>query len=135
VTTSFQLPEQLPALLITECPQSPRNTRPPVPVASNLRPLTSLPSPDARPDRPILPIDLAGDTQSPRRVKSRRRRGNTVPRERSQPAFWRPDPAIHGKSLGYALGYPGSWAPYKPEQTRYQRDTMRKGVHADTIWT
>ena len=129
--TSSRLPKQLPPLLITEHPKFSRNTRPPGPVASYLSSATLPSSPAARPDRLIISIELPSDPTSPRRVRSRRRRGKTVPKERPQPAFWRPDPAVRGKSLGYALGYPGSWAPYKPGCRRYQRDTMRNGIYTD----
>lgn len=133
--TSSGLSSQLPFLLIAERSQSPRNMRPPVLVASHLSSAMSLPSPAARPDRPIISIEPPGDPKSLSRVRSRRRRGKTVPKERPQPIFWRPDPAVRGKSLGYALGYPGSWAPYKRGSRRYQRDTMRNGIHADATWT
>jgi hypothetical protein len=130
VTALSRLAEQLPPLLIAECPQFPLNTRPPVPVDSHFLSSTS---PVSRANHPIIPIEVSGDSASPRRVRSRRRRGKLVIKERPQPTFWRPDPAVGGKSLGYALGYPGSWAPYKQGSRRRERDTMRKGILADAV--
>jgi hypothetical protein len=44
-----------------------------------------------------------------------------------------------GKAAGYALGYPSSWAAYESHDryrnfgVRYQRDTMRTGIHVDVV--
>jgi len=46
-----------------------------------------------------------------------------------QPIFWRPESSWRGKCLGYAYGYPSSWAPEVP----YTRDTIRKAVHIDPL--
>ncbi|KAI0663776.1 hypothetical protein C8Q70DRAFT_378018 [Cubamyces menziesii] len=62
--------------------------------------------------------------------KRKRRRAKTRERPAVQPAFWRPQEGMGGKSLGYAWGYPGSWPAAEGETRRYYRDTMRKAEYA-----
>jgi hypothetical protein len=132
---SSRLSEQLPALFVVERPQFPRNTRPPVPPASHLSAVMA-PTSATSSDHPIIPIEFPGDSTNADRVRSRRqrRRQKSVAKERPQPTFWRPDPAVRGKSLGYAFGYPGNWTAYKSGSRGYERDTMRKGVHVDAVY-
>ncbi|KAH0833120.1 hypothetical protein J3R83DRAFT_12117, partial [Lanmaoa asiatica] len=47
-------------------------------------------------------------------------------KERLPPAYWKPSPGMRGKCMGYALGYPSSWAPNR----LYVRDTMKRGVES-----
>ena len=54
-------------------------------------------------------------------------------KDRPLPAFWRPNPACRGKGLGYAMGYPYSSGEDWDGSSRYRRDTMRKGVHVDSV--
>lgn len=131
---SSRLSEQFPALFVVERSQSPRNTRPPVPVASHLSAVTA-PTPATSSNHPIIPIEIPGDPRNARRVRSRRQRRlqKSIVKERPQPTFWRPDPAVRGKSLGYALGYPGNWTAYKSARG-YERDTMRKGVDVEAVY-
>jgi hypothetical protein len=131
---SSRLSEQLPALFAVERPRSSRNARPQVPVASHLSSLMA-PTLATPSGNPIISIEFSEDATNTHRVKPRRkRRRQTLDvKEIPQPTFWRSDPAVRGKSLGYALGYSGSWTMYRSGSIRYERDTMRKGVHADAI--
>lgn len=60
--------------------------------------------------------------------KRSRRRGKSIQKPAIQPAFWRPQAGMGGKSLGYAWGYEGSWPVAEGETPRYWRDSMRKAV-------
>jgi len=135
VTTS-QLSNQPLALLIVASPRSFRNTRPAVPAPPSVASLSGSQTLATRSDCPKIPIEISCDsTTRPHRVRSRRQRRKPVSKERPQPTFWRPDPAVRGKSLGYAWGYPGNWAAHNWEKRRYERDTMRKGVYEDVLST
>ncbi|KAF9223535.1 hypothetical protein BS17DRAFT_146915 [Gyrodon lividus] len=61
-----------------------------------------------------------------------RRKHRKQAKERLSPAYWRPPPALRGKCMGYALGYPGSWAPpgNEPKSQWYTRDVMKKAAHS-----
>ncbi|KIK96035.1 hypothetical protein PAXRUDRAFT_139399 [Paxillus rubicundulus Ve08.2h10] len=73
----------------------------------------------------ILPVQSALDRDETTRGKHRKRA-----KERPSPAYWRPPPALRGKCMGYALGYPGSWLPPgdEPKNQWYSRDVMKKAV-------
>lgn len=66
----------------------------------------------------VLPV-ISDPNRTGMSVKKRRQRV----RERPSPAYWRPSPDLQGKCIGYALGYPSSWAPDRP----YVRDAMKRG--------
>ncbi|KIJ66733.1 hypothetical protein HYDPIDRAFT_26159 [Hydnomerulius pinastri MD-312] len=125
------VPEPLPAFLVVE------QGRPVKSMIGYLRRIKvedfHLDSPaDASPHEPratcpVLPVQSNTD-----RTKSPRRKHRKNAKERPPPAYWRPPPGARGKCMGYALGYPGSWAsPAVDSSSRwYVRDTMTKAVHA-----
>lgn len=71
------------------------------------------------------------------KTRSRHKRKKSTTLQRPQPTFWRHNPAVRGKSLGYALGYPGNWTAYDDHSAwsakQYKRDTMRKGIYIDAL--
>jgi hypothetical protein len=76
------------------------------------------------------------DHPRPKTLKRhRRKRGKMSVKDRPPPTFWRPNPACRGKGLGYAMGYPSSSASGEDwdDSAQYRRDTMRKGVYADSL--
>ncbi|KAF8841250.1 hypothetical protein BDN67DRAFT_967448 [Paxillus ammoniavirescens] len=116
----------LPTLLVTE------ESRPMKQRLAYLRqfkgqdPQLGSPSPhEPRTSRAILPVQSVLNRNETTRAKHRKRA-----KERPPPAYWRPPPALRGKCMGYALGYPGGWLPpgNEPNNQRYSRDVMRKAV-------
>ncbi|KAH9838314.1 uncharacterized protein C8Q71DRAFT_856279 [Rhodofomes roseus] len=73
-------------------------------------------------------------SKSSRNIRRARAKAHTTP-PRPPATFWRPLREWGVKAAGYSVGYEGSWPVYENDQSRYkyQRDTMRKGVHA-TEW-
>ncbi|KAF5382195.1 hypothetical protein D9615_004253 [Tricholomella constricta] len=105
------LPTLPPTIAVVECVKPPRSTRPPV-NASHLRhhpynngPVLPTNLPVRRMECPTVPVI---STLSTTRTKHKRRKGKASRKERPPPTFWRPNPAVGGKSLGYAMGFPCS---------------------------
>lgn len=99
------LPSSAPPMMLAQCLQRPRKTRPPVP-RSELQhyPYVAapvLPSLAASACVPCVEIETVRD--SPR--KTRRRRRGKSEQNRPQARFWWPPEGCGGKSLGYAMGY------------------------------
>jgi len=127
-----------PAMIRTQEDQSSRATRPPVPPSELFHPPYT--SKGESPFRVIhsrcfthLDVTTLAAVSSAKRGRRRRRRGARKEREKIQPVFWRPNPAWGGKSAGYAIGYPSSWAAYEDDGRKYHRDSMRRGVHIDCL--
>lgn len=130
--------------MITEYRKPPRKTRPPVPiallnqypyVADAAIPPSSLGFTGASIHCPVLDVEFVSEQKN--RKRKRIRGKPSKEKERLQPVFWRPNPALGGKSAGYAMGYPSSWSAYEGVQRgiHYTRDTMRKAVHVDGLRT
>ncbi|KAG5635969.1 hypothetical protein H0H81_009538 [Sphagnurus paluster] len=136
VSATATLPTSSPALMIIEHDKPSRSTRPPVP-ESYLRhhpyhngPI-GLTSTSYRARCPVIPASFDTLNKSVMSTKRKRKRGKMARIERPPPAFWRPNPAVGGKSLGYAMGFPCSVEVLlngSDESSQYQRDTMRKCV-------
>ncbi|KAJ7352634.1 hypothetical protein DFH08DRAFT_859508 [Mycena albidolilacea] len=99
------LPSSAPSMMLAQCLQRPRKTRPPVP-RSELQhyPYVAapiLPSLAASACVPCVEVEVVRD--SPR--KTRRRRRGKFEQNRPQARFWWPPEGCGGKSLGYAMGY------------------------------
>ncbi|KAJ7903669.1 hypothetical protein B0H14DRAFT_2665882 [Mycena olivaceomarginata] len=94
-----------PPMMLAQCLQRPRKTRPPVP-RSELQhyPYVAAPilaSLAASACVPCVEVEVVRD--SPR--KTRRRRRGKSEQNRPQARFWWPPEGCGGKSLGYAMGY------------------------------
>ncbi|KAF9466497.1 hypothetical protein BDZ94DRAFT_172121 [Collybia nuda] len=135
------LPIPTPAIMVLQKDQQFRKTRPPVP-ASRLSqypyvehgPLPSMVAVTNIPDCPVVQIDSPKSSISKNEKRRRRKKVTKSMQVRPPPSFWRPNPAHGGKSLGYAMGYPCSLSlPPSRSQTQYPRDTMRKGIHIDSV--
>ncbi|KAF8873998.1 hypothetical protein BD779DRAFT_1451314 [Infundibulicybe gibba] len=92
-----------PPLLVLECKQQPRRTRPPVPAHQlNHFPYNAKGTPYTTfgpiPACPIVEVTLTSLGQKPRRRQ-------IISHGAPPPAFWKPDPSWRGKCLGYAYGY------------------------------
>ncbi|KAF8440301.1 hypothetical protein L210DRAFT_3539198 [Boletus edulis BED1] len=74
-----------------------------------------------RPSCVVLPV-----TSVPNQRELSSKKYRKPVRERPPPAYWRPSPGLRGACLGYALGYPSSWAPNQ----LYVPDTMKRGVES-----
>jgi len=121
---SFDFGSPAPVIIRTREDQPSRMTRPPVPPSELLHPPYS-----PKGDKPFESIrshcftcldvnTLAADYPN-KHGKRRRRRGTR--KGKIQPIFWRPNPAWGGKSAGYAIGYPSSWAAYEDDVGKYRR--------------
>ncbi|KAJ7022622.1 hypothetical protein C8F04DRAFT_1137566 [Mycena alexandri] len=95
-----------PPMMLANCLQSPRKTRPPVPRWQiqhyPYSPAPILPSPVVAGDIPSIDVEIVRET--PRKTR-KRRRGRTEERIRPQATFWWPPAGCEGKSLGYGMGY------------------------------
>ena len=117
--TITPLARLLPPLLVTEEARAGNTARP-----VGTRGPRASDSPAASPHEPrlscaVLPVMSVTDQ---RETLGKKRRKPV--RERPPPAYWRPSPDLRGQCMGYALGYPSSWAPDRP----YVRDAMKGGV-------
>ncbi|KAG5646127.1 hypothetical protein DXG03_004366 [Asterophora parasitica] len=127
-----------PAIVLLEHSKSPRSTRPPVP-AADLRqhPYNngSVPTVDTLAKCPVIPV--VSTSSSPVTTKRKRRRRVASRKERPPPAFWRPNPAVGGKSLGYGMGFPCSVNALltgSDAHAGYDRDGMRTCRYPES-WT
>ncbi|GLB40551.1 hypothetical protein LshimejAT787_0804220 [Lyophyllum shimeji] len=131
------LPASLPTIMIVEYDKPSRSTRPPVPATLlNHHPynhgsvLTTEPSARSM-ECLLIQANLSlstTPTSTTATTKRKRRRGKMLRKERPPPAFWRPNPAVRGKSLGYAMGFPCSLDALRngdDKGNRYPRDTMK----------
>ncbi|KAI8982734.1 hypothetical protein BD414DRAFT_579026 [Trametes punicea] len=130
ITAKLPLPE--PPLLLLER-QKPSPKPPRVVLADPTIPVE--PSPHAHETSPsccpIVPAEPSSPSSDVTEAKKRkRRRGAARQKPAIQPAFWRPEEGMGGKSRGYAWGYTGSWPLREGETPRYRRDTMRKAIVA-----
>ncbi|KAJ7773081.1 hypothetical protein B0H16DRAFT_1511181 [Mycena metata] len=96
-----------PPMMLVNCLQSPRKTRPPVPrwqlQHHPYAPAPILPSPAVTGDTPSIDVEVV--RESPRRTRKRRRGRPEEEKIRPQATFWWPPVECGGKSLGYAMGY------------------------------
>ncbi|KAF8121810.1 hypothetical protein EV363DRAFT_1362434 [Boletus edulis] len=116
--TETSLAGPLPPLLVTEEDRARRTVRRRGPQARQ----GFAASPHApRPSCVVLPV-----TSVPNQRELSSKRYRKPVRERPPPAYWRPSPGLRGACLGYALGYPSSWAPNQ----LYVPDTMKRGVES-----
>ncbi|KAJ7127134.1 hypothetical protein C8R44DRAFT_780510 [Mycena epipterygia] len=95
-----------PPVMLAQCLQSPRKTRPPVP-RSQLQhyPYVAAPIPPPSPARGHIPsVEVEPVQEVPRKTR-KRRRGRNGETERPQARFWWPEAGCGGKSLGYGMGY------------------------------
>lgn len=76
----------------------------------------------------------SSDTRAEPRKASKKKRKYV--KERPPPRFWRPVSSWGGKSMGYAMGYEGSWAVDDEESQNigYVRDTMKKGIPVSMMY-
>lgn len=134
------LPNPVPLMMVISRAQEPRATHPPVPPSHLLRfPYVrdGLVPLDERKRKHLESVDgdFSHSAMAPGGGGRKRKRGKFLGKKRPPPMFWRPNPTWGGKSLGYAMGYPSSWAAYEDDcdplvKPRYRRDTMRKAVFA-----
>lgn len=114
-----------PSLLLLEVskptpkPPHPASVDPTLPVKPSPHQHKTTTCPIITAEAPVSPPDMR---------KRSRRRGKSIQKPAIQPAFWRPQAGMGGKSLGYAWGYEGSWPVAEGETPRYWRDSMRKAV-------
>ncbi|KAH9847512.1 hypothetical protein C2E23DRAFT_495490 [Lenzites betulinus] len=122
-----ELPSPQPPLVLLEQPKP--TPQPPRISVVSVPSFTGAPSPHAHTATccPIVPASIPAAAH-PDEKKRKRRRAKALQRPAVQPAFWRPQEGMGGKSLGYAWGYEGSWPVAAGETPRYRRDEMRKGV-------
>ncbi|KAF9565183.1 hypothetical protein CPC08DRAFT_815488 [Agrocybe pediades] len=123
-------------LMIVQTVQDVRKTRPPVPssmllhhpYASCMSSVPPEPPKSRRMDCPV--IDVSKVVSQTTRQRRKRKNGNAPAKiERPLPSFWKPNPALQGKCLGYAYGYPSSlFLEDVSGSHKYRRDTMKKAV-------
>ncbi|KAH6913295.1 hypothetical protein BKA70DRAFT_718229 [Coprinopsis sp. MPI-PUGE-AT-0042] len=132
---------ETPALLVLSKLQPPRSTRPPGVDTSSLHypyNATTFPQSESLPKAKCCPIfDIppsapAASTPSsadPPHPNSRRSRKRRRLQDRPPPSFWKPPANVKGKCLGYAYGYPSSYANIEEWQERgivYRRDILKR---------
>ncbi|TFK75154.1 hypothetical protein BDN72DRAFT_832470 [Pluteus cervinus] len=129
-----KIPGDRVEVLLLQYPTRPRTTRPPVPksdlqVYPYAKQTTTTKVETKCKACPVIDA-LPMAKLSPGR-RRRKRKGNSVHKQRPPAQFWRPKAGLRGKCHGYAMGYPGSSSECA---AGYIRDTMRKGLHASTMF-